>query len=862
LGVELSLTQHPSSLRMYRAVMSPRERYTETEVRVPGPASTATTTRNTMTAMSTAHLSSKLSGDVSSRRRAPLQSRDPNTIGGSYRSSSSNSTEEYNSRDFNSMNKMSHLESSNNECNKRFMNSTNNSSGRNANQNTLRGNQNVRRSVSNSEIREGSEPNIPTHPRANSYTKRSTSVPNLDDESVIIEEHRRKLNGEGYTLHRYLRGKMLGKGGFAKVYLCTALDTQKAYAIKIVPKANLVKARALQKLKAEIKIHRTLKQSNVCEYKHFFEDKTNCYILLELCHNQSMNEMIKRRKRLTEPETAFFMTQLLEATKYIHEQLVIHRDLKLGNLFLDRNMNIKVGDLGLATKLESAGEIRKTICGTPNYIAPEVIQGDRATRGHSFEVDIWSMGVIMFTCLCGKPPYEAKDVKATYQRIMANSYSFPKNVSISDDAKSLITSMLQSKPRDRPTLHQISSHPWLNANAHFIPESLPSSATHTAPQWGASSISQQKTFDRPALPKPNSQRRALGARDTNAQSTVPERVEKKRAPASTGNPSPMMDVQGAVRSAWTAVVNVASPTRATKQPEKFQVFDETNNRNSQREEISDRDIVSRTANLGIQSTDDNLNLDDPASPNTDAFILSNMLERVSIVLDIVSSRDYSNVSPGSQSLVPVSCGGPSKWVERYVDYTSKYGLGYLLSDGSSGVYFNDSTKTILEADGGDAFQYIERKRPSDEPSRRSDPIVAAHTLVNYPATLQKKVTLLTHFRDYLMEQHRRLEGGALPPRAASDDDSGDKNSMTYLKKWVRTRHAVFFRLSDQTVQIVFYDHTEVLLTPDERYITYVDRNRNRSTFYMTDELVGCDAEIERRLKYTKEILQQLVDVKR
>jgi serine/threonine protein kinase len=400
-----------------------------------------------------------------------------------------------------------------------------------------------------------------------------------------------------------------------------------------------------------------------------------------------MNEMIKRRKRLTEPETAFFMTQILEATKYIHEQLVIHRDLKLGNLFLDRNMNIKVGDLGLATKLESADEIRKTICGTPNYIAPEVIQGDRATRGHSFEVDIWSMGVIMFTCLVGKPPYEAKDVKATYQRIMANAYSFPKNVSISDDAKSLIISMLQSKPKDRPTLHQISSHPFLNA--HFIPESLPSSATHTAPQWGASSSSQQKAFDRPTLPKPNFQRRPFGARDANTQNAVPERVEKKIAPSSTANPSPMMDVQGAVRSVWTAVVNVASPTRKAKQSGKFQVFDETNDRKSQREEISDRDIVSRTANLGIQSMDDNSNMNVrssalehiPVSPNTDAFILSNMLDRVSIVLDIVSSRDYSNVSPGSQSLVPVSCGGPSKWVERYVDYTSKYGLGYLLSDG-------------------------------------------------------------------------------------------------------------------------------------------------------------------------------------
>lgn len=159
--------------------------------------------------------------------------------------------------------------------------------------------------------------------------------------------------------------------------------------------------------------------------------------------------MIKRRKRLTEPEAALFMRQLLEAVIYMHTNCVIHRDLKLGNLFLDKHLNIKVGDLGLATRLENPDEKRKTICGTPNYIAPEVIQGDKQTRGHSFEVDIWSMGVILFTVLVGKPPYEAKDVKATYQRIIANEYAFPSHVTISDKAKDLIVSMLQSKPEDR-----------------------------------------------------------------------------------------------------------------------------------------------------------------------------------------------------------------------------------------------------------------------------------------------------------------------------------------------------------------------------------------------------------------------------
>jgi polo-like kinase 1 len=284
---------------------------------------------------------------------------------------------------------------------------------------------------------------------SHSSTNHTGILDDSDTTEIMIEEKRKRTNDEGYSIHRYLRGQMIGKGGFAKVYLCTALDTNKQYAVKIVPKTNLVKARARQKLQAEIKIHRTLKHDNICEYKHFFEDRTNCYILLELCHNQSMNELLKRRKRLTEPEAALFMKQIISAVRYMHSNNVIHRDLKLGNLFIDKDVVIKVGDLGLATRLDDKDEKRKTICGTPNYIAPEVIQGDKSKRGHSFEVDIWSMGVILYTVLIGKPPYEAKDVKATYQRILNNEYSFPGHVPISADARSLIKRMLQSQPSDR-----------------------------------------------------------------------------------------------------------------------------------------------------------------------------------------------------------------------------------------------------------------------------------------------------------------------------------------------------------------------------------------------------------------------------
>ena len=108
-------------------------------------------------------------------------------------------------------------------------------------------------------------------------------------------------------------------------------------------------------------------------------------------------------------------------------------------------MQIKLGDFGLATKLDFEGEKKRTICGTPNYIAPEVINGNKEKREHSFEVDVWSMGVICFTMLVGKPPYESRDVKSTYRRILNNEYSFPEG-KVSPDARTFISSMLQSDP--------------------------------------------------------------------------------------------------------------------------------------------------------------------------------------------------------------------------------------------------------------------------------------------------------------------------------------------------------------------------------------------------------------------------------
>eukprot|EP00829_Urostomides_striatus_P002005 TRINITY_DN1216_c0_g2_i1.p1 TRINITY_DN1216_c0_g2~~TRINITY_DN1216_c0_g2_i1.p1 ORF type:complete len:428 (+),score=86.82 TRINITY_DN1216_c0_g2_i1:64-1347(+) len=296
------------------------------------------------------------------------------------------------------------------------------------------------------------------------------------DTQLMVEEKIVKVNGET-TIRKYAKGRFLGKGGFARCYEFQNMETKKICAAKIVPKASLTKNRAKQKLMSEIRIHRSLHHSGVVGFEHFFEDNENVYILLEMCQNQTLNELLRRRKRLTELETQCYIVQNISALKYLHSHRVIHRDLKLGNLFLTDKMELKIGDFGLATKLEFEGDRKRTVCGTPNYIAPEILDGK---QGHSYEVDIWSMGVIIYTLLIGKPPFETSDVKATYKRIKMNSYSFPDHITISDHARNLITKILVLDPSKRPTLDEMLGHPFFHTGSS-IPKLLPASTLACPP---------------------------------------------------------------------------------------------------------------------------------------------------------------------------------------------------------------------------------------------------------------------------------------------------------------------------------------------------------------------------------------------
>eukprot|EP00039_Didymoeca_costata_P022449 m.4533 g.4533 ORF g.4533 m.4533 type:complete len:630 (+) comp3010_c0_seq1:293-2182(+) len=310
--------------------------------------------------------------------------------------------------------------------------------------------------------------------RSNTYSRElssrasKSSSSSSSSASQVIHDTRGK--------RRYLRGRMLGKGGFARCFEMTDVSSGDLFAGKIVQKKTLAKYRAKEKLITEIKIHSSLCHEHVVGFRRFFEDDSNVYILLEVCASQTMMELHKRRRTLTEPEVRFYLKQTVEGTQYMHSRKIIHRDLKLGNLFLDKNLQIKIGDFGLAARVEYEGERKRTLCGTPNYIAPEIL--DTGAGGHSYEVDIWSIGCILYTVLVGRPPFETQEIKETYQKIRLNDYYIPSTANVSREGRRLIKWALAAKPKDRPTLDEILSCEFFQG---FIPDSLPKSSLTKIP---------------------------------------------------------------------------------------------------------------------------------------------------------------------------------------------------------------------------------------------------------------------------------------------------------------------------------------------------------------------------------------------
>ncbi len=284
--------------------------------------------------------------------------------------------------------------------------------------------------------------------------KRTLGEPQLRKEPQTQQS--KAASGTQWSLDDFEIGKPLGRGKFGSVYLAREKRTKYIVAIKVLQKSQLQKAGVEHQLRREIEIQSHLRHRNILRMYGYFYDSKRIYLILEYSPGGELYKRLTIKGRFSEKVSAKYISDLALALNYCHSKHVIHRDIKPENLLIGAYGEIKIADFGWSVHAPTSR--RNTLCGTLDYLPPEMVEG----REHDEQVDVWSLGVLMFEFLVGSPPFEAAGHNDTYRRISRVDLKFPKGVA--EDAQDLIRKLLQKDPRKRMSLKNIPNHPWVLRN--------------------------------------------------------------------------------------------------------------------------------------------------------------------------------------------------------------------------------------------------------------------------------------------------------------------------------------------------------------------------------------------------------------
>ncbi|XP_019960333.1 MAP/microtubule affinity-regulating kinase 3a isoform X23 [Paralichthys olivaceus] len=250
--------------------------------------------------------------------------------------------------------------------------------------------------------------------------------------------------------------KTIGKGNFAKVKLARHILTGREVAIKIIDKTQL-NPNSLQKLFREVRIMKILNHPNIVKLFEVIETERTLYLVMEYASGGEVFDYLVAHGRMKEKEARAKFRQIVSAVQYCHQKHIVHRDLKAENLLLDADMNIKIADFGFSNEFTMGNKL-DTFCGSPPYAAPELFQGKKYDGP---EVDVWSLGVILYTLVSGSLPFDGQNLKELRERVLRGKYRIP--FYMSTDCENLLKRFLVLNPAKRGTLEQIMKDRWINA---------------------------------------------------------------------------------------------------------------------------------------------------------------------------------------------------------------------------------------------------------------------------------------------------------------------------------------------------------------------------------------------------------------
>lgn len=258
-------------------------------------------------------------------------------------------------------------------------------------------------------------------------------------------------------MERYEVGRLLGKGTFGKVHYAKNLESNESVAIKMMDKDKVLKAGLSEQIRREITTMRLVAHKNIVELHEVMATRNNIYFVMEYVKGGELFDKIGKSGKLTEAAAHKYFQQLIGAVDYCHSRGVYHRDLKPENLLLDENENLKVSDFGLSALSESKGQdgLLHTTCGTPAYVAPEVIS---KTGYDGAKSDIWSCGVVLFVLVAGYLPFRAPNMMEMYRKIQNGDFRCPSW--FSHKLKKLLYKILDPSPDTRISVQKIKESTW------------------------------------------------------------------------------------------------------------------------------------------------------------------------------------------------------------------------------------------------------------------------------------------------------------------------------------------------------------------------------------------------------------------
>ncbi|XP_074095264.1 serine/threonine-protein kinase MARK2 isoform X6 [Cotesia typhae] len=265
----------------------------------------------------------------------------------------------------------------------------------------------------------------------------------------------RSRTSEEPHIGKYKLLKTIGKGNFAKVKLAKHIPTGKEVAIKIIDKTQLNPG-SLQKLFREVRIMKMLDHPNIVKLFQVIETEKTLYLVMEYASGGEVFDYLVLHGRMKEKEARAKFRQIVSAVQYCHQKKIIHRDLKAENLLLDSEMNIKIADFGFSNEFTPGNKL-DTFCGSPPYAAPELFQGKKYDGP---EVDVWSLGVILYTLVSGSLPFDGSTLRELRERVLRGKYRIP--FYMSTDCENLLKKFLVLNPTKRASLENIMKDKWMN----------------------------------------------------------------------------------------------------------------------------------------------------------------------------------------------------------------------------------------------------------------------------------------------------------------------------------------------------------------------------------------------------------------